>query len=93
LAASYWLQYTIEVSSGLLSAYQQPTTITPRLTDDPIMSMLVPEVEEFGRSITQAREPVVTIRDGRRVLKVLDAVAASAKVRSPMQLRDTLRGD
>lgn len=88
LHASYWLQYTIQVSSRTLSAYRQPTTITPRVTDDPIMMMLVPEVEEFGRAIAESREPLVTIGDGRRVLKVLDAVASSARTRSPVSLRE-----
>jgi len=91
LSASYWLQYTLQVSSRTLGAYEQPTTICPRLTDDPIMLMLVPEVEEFGRAIAEDREPAVTMRDARRVLRVLDAALLSARTREPVQLESTSR--
>jgi predicted dehydrogenase len=79
------------VSSGTLGAYEQPTTICPRLTDDPIMMMLVPEVEEFGRAIAEDREPAVTMHDARRVLRVLDAALLSARTREPVQLETTSR--
>ncbi len=86
LTSSYWLQYTIAVSSRVLEAYTQPTSICPRLTDDPIMMMLVPEVEEFGRAILEDRQPMVTIADGRRVLKILDAALESAQAHTAVQL-------
>ncbi len=86
LTTSYWLQYTISVSSRVLEAYTQPTSICPRLTDDPIMMMLVPEVEEFGRAILEDRQPMVTIADGRRVLAILDAVLESAQAHTAVQL-------
>ena len=86
LTSSYWLQYTIAVASRVLEAYTQPTSICPRLTDDPIMMMLVPEVEEFGRAILEDRQPMVTIADGRRVLKILDAALKSAQAHTAVQL-------
>lgn len=55
LASSYWLQYNISASSRKMKAYTQPTMICPRLTDDPIMMMLVPELEEFATAIKENR--------------------------------------
>ncbi len=71
-----------------LGAYAEPTTICPRLTEDPILMMLIPEVEEFGRAIAEDRQPVVRIRDARRVLGVLDAAIASARTRKPVRVND-----
>jgi phthalate 4,5-cis-dihydrodiol dehydrogenase len=79
LASSDWLRYEISVSSSARPAYAQPTTICPRLRGDPIMMMLVPEVEEFAVAIQENRQPSITATDGRRVLKVLDAVAESGR--------------
>jgi predicted dehydrogenase len=74
LSASNWLQYTISVSSAAISAYAQPTTIYPRLTAEPIMMMLVPELEEFAAAIQKERQPAVTAIDGRLVLSLYFAV-------------------
>jgi phthalate 4,5-cis-dihydrodiol dehydrogenase len=77
LASSNWLRYAISVWSKALPAYAEPTTIRPRLRGDPILMMLVPEVEEFAAAIQESRQPSITATDGRRVLKVLDAVVES----------------
>ena len=79
LTSSNWLRYAISVLSTALPAYAEPVTICPRLRGDPIMMMLVPEVEEFGAAIRENRQPAVTVRDGRQVLKVLDAVLESGR--------------
>ena len=86
LTSSYWLQYQISVSSKAIQAYAQPTTICPRLTDDPIMMMLVPELEEFSAAIHEGRQPAITATDGKQVLKVLDAVVESGKTGRPVGL-------
>ncbi len=79
LASSNWLRYEISVSSSALPAYAQPTTICPGLYGDPIMMMLVPELEEFASAIQEKRQPIVTVADGRQVLKILDAVVESGR--------------
>jgi predicted dehydrogenase len=79
LASSNWLRYEISVSSTALPAHAEPTTICPRLRGDPIMMMLIPELEEFVSAIQEKRQPAVTVTDGRRVLKVVDAVVESGR--------------
>jgi predicted dehydrogenase len=79
LASSNWLRYEISVASGALPAYAEPTTICPGLRGDPIMMMLVPEVEEFAAAIQENRQPAITAANGRQVLKVLDAVVESGR--------------
>jgi predicted dehydrogenase len=86
LASSNWLRYEISVASTALPAYAQPTTICPSLRGDPIMMMLVPEVEEFAAAIQENRHPAITASDGRQVLKVLDAVTESARIRGPVRV-------
>jgi predicted dehydrogenase len=86
LSSSNWLRYTISVLSAALPAYAEPTTIHPRLSGDPLMQMLVPEVEEFAAAIQERRPPAITASDGRLVLRVLDAVTESAQIRGPVSL-------
>jgi predicted dehydrogenase len=86
LAASNWLRYEISVSSSVVSAYAQPATICPRLTGDPIMMMLVPELEEFDAAIREQRQPMITATDGRQVLRILDAVVRSGRTHSPIHV-------
>jgi predicted dehydrogenase len=50
------------------------------------MMMLVPELEEFAAAIKERRQPAITVGDGRRVLKVLDAVAKSGRKGIPVRL-------
>jgi predicted dehydrogenase len=86
LTSSNWLRYEISVASTVLPAYAQPTTICPSLRGDPLMMMLVPEVEEFAAAIQEDRPPAITASDGRQVLKVLDAVTESARIRAPVRV-------
>jgi phthalate 4,5-cis-dihydrodiol dehydrogenase len=86
LSCSNWLRYDISVTSSNLPSYAEPTIIRPRLRGDPIMMMLVPELEEFASAIQEGRQPTVTANDGRRVLKVLDAVTESAKIGRPVSI-------
>jgi predicted dehydrogenase len=79
LSSSNWLRYKVSVSSRALPAYAEPTTICPALRGDPIMMMLLPEVEEFAAAIEEKRRPSITAADGRQVLKILDAVVASGR--------------
>lgn len=86
LVSSYWLQYDLTVLSNTLPAYAEPATIHPRLTADPLMMMLVPEVQEFASAIKEKRPPAVSLGDGRRVLRLLDAVRRSGMSGRPVRL-------
>jgi UDP-N-acetyl-2-amino-2-deoxyglucuronate dehydrogenase len=87
LASYNWLRHEITVTSAVTAAYTEPTTIQPRLWGDPILMMLVPEVEEFAAAIVENRQPAITATAGRRVLKVLDAVFESGRMGRPVALR------
>jgi predicted dehydrogenase len=86
LVSSGWLQYDISVLSNFLPAYAEPATIRPRFTADPLMMMLVPEVEEFAAAIQAKRPPAITVGDGRRVLRLLDAVVESGRTGRPVRI-------
>jgi predicted dehydrogenase len=53
---------------------------------DHITMMLVPELAEFTDAIEHRRPPAITASDGRRVLRVLDAVDESARMRQEVAL-------
>jgi predicted dehydrogenase len=78
--------YEIAVSSKSLSTYADPTIIRPRTVDDRTDAMHVPQLEEFARAIIEQRQPSVTVGDGRRVLKVIDAVMKSDQTGEPVQI-------
>jgi predicted dehydrogenase len=73
--------YTVEVASNALPAYSQPTTIHfPQVPDLRIL-MHLPQLAEFAQAIREHRQPSCTVTDGRRVLKVLDAIVRSDRAR------------
>jgi predicted dehydrogenase len=74
-----FVQFEIEVFSTAVPAYCEPTIIRPTTQPDHITSMFMPELAEFGAAVAQGRLPGITASDGRRVLRVLDAVAESAR--------------
>jgi predicted dehydrogenase len=74
-----FLQFEIEVLSNAVRAYREPTIIRPQIRRDNISMMLVPELEEFAAAVQEQRPPSITASDGRRVLRVLDAVAESGR--------------
>jgi len=74
-----FLQFDVEVISSVLPAFQEPTVVRPSMRRDNISMMLVPELEEFARSITERRPPGINASDGRRVCAVLDAVVESGR--------------
>jgi predicted dehydrogenase len=78
--------YEIVVVSNTLPGYFEPTYIRPRLAGGQIGSMHVPQLEEFAQAVREHRQPSITIADGRRVLKVMDAVFASDQTGEPVQL-------
>jgi predicted dehydrogenase len=74
-----FVQFEIEVQSTVVAAYQDPTVIRPLMQRDHITMMLMPELAEFADAIEHRRAPDITASDGRRVLRVLDAVIASGR--------------
>ena len=69
-----YLNYAVGVISRNLPAYAEPVTIQPRVQGDLKQAMLTAELTEFAQAIGEQRQPAITIRDGRRVLRILDAV-------------------
>jgi phthalate 4,5-cis-dihydrodiol dehydrogenase len=82
-----FLQFEIEVVSTTNSAYTHPTVIRPRIGRDNIAMMFVPELEEFVRAVREKREPAITATDGRKVLKVLDAVIKAGRTAQTVKLQ------
>jgi predicted dehydrogenase len=78
--------YTVEVVSNVLPAYSQPTTIhLPQIADLRIL-MHLPQLAEFAQAIRAHRQPSCTVADGRRVLKVLDAIVKSDRSCQPVRI-------
>jgi predicted dehydrogenase len=81
-----YLNYSVEVISRTLSAYAEPTQIRPRIWGDPKLAMLTAELSAFAQAITARRQPSITVSDGRRVLRVLDAVIKSDRTRVSVRI-------
>ena len=74
-------QFEVEVLSTSMSAYREPSVIRPTTQPDHITTMFMPELADFADAVTQGRSPGITASDGRRVLRVLDAIKESARTR------------
>ncbi len=78
--------YTLEVASDTLPAYSSPTTMHfPQIPDHRIL-MHLPQLEDFAQAIRQHRQPSCTVADGRRVLRVLDAIVKSDRAGEPIRI-------
>jgi predicted dehydrogenase len=78
--------YRIEVVSAALPAYSQPTSIHLPQTEDLRILKHRPQLAEFSQAIRERRQPAITVSDGRRVLKVLDAFTRSARSGQPVRI-------
>ncbi len=78
--------YTIDIVSRALPAYTQPTTLHIPQIDDLRILMHLPQLAEFAQAIQECRQPAITVTEGRRVLKVLDAIIKSDRTGSPVRL-------
>lgn len=77
--------YTVEVTSKVLQAYSQPTSIQfPQVPDLRIL-MHRPQLDEFALAIREQRQPSCTVTDALRVLKVLDAFVRSDREGHPVR--------
>ncbi|MEO8392975.1 MAG: Gfo/Idh/MocA family oxidoreductase [Chloroflexota bacterium] len=83
-----FLHFEISVISTEVAAYREPTVIRPLIWGDHISAMLVPELEEFAQSIREQRAPTISAADGRRVLRILDAVIKSGQSHQPVILNN-----
>ena len=81
-----FVQFEVEVDSTAIAAYREPTIIRPTMQRDHITMMLMPELAEFADAVEHRRPPAITACDGRRVLRVLDAVGESARTRQAVAL-------
>jgi predicted dehydrogenase len=79
-------QFELEVCSRVIAAYAAPATIRPLIGPDMVGTMLVPELEAFARAIREGTTTHSTASDGRRVLRVLDAIVRSSDVGRPVAL-------
>lgn len=87
-----FVQFDIEVHSSVLEAYREPTIIQPTLKRDHITMMFVPELAEFADAVEQGRPPGVTASDGRRVLRVVDAVSMCGRTGQTAELSSPMIG-
>ena len=83
-----YLNYRVEVVSKALPAYAEPTQIRPRIWGDPKLAMLTAELTEFAQAIAERRQTSITVRDGRRVLRVLDAVIKAERTQAAVWIRE-----
>lgn len=78
--------YGVEIVSDVLPAYAQPTTIRfPESADLRVLRHQA-QLAEFARAIAERRQPSCTAADGRRVLKVLDAITRSGRTGAPARI-------
>jgi predicted dehydrogenase len=86
LIGSGFLQYDILVTSNRVAAYAQPTILRPGVTYPLPLMKHVPQLEDFVQAIQEKRQPAITASDGRRVLKILDAVVESGRLGRAVEL-------
>jgi predicted dehydrogenase len=78
--------YTVEVASEVLPAYEQPTTLHfPQIPDLRILKH-IQQLAEFAQAIRERRQPSCTVTDGRAVLKVIDAIVKSDRTHQPVRI-------
>lgn len=85
-----FVQFELEVQSEVLDVYREPTIIRPMMRGDHITTMLIPELAEFAAAIADERPPAITATDGRRVLRVIDAIGQSSHTQRLVALTPTL---
>lgn len=78
--------YGVEVASSALDGLLQPTTFQIPQTEDLRLLMHQPQLAEFAEAIREGRQPSCTLAEGRRVLKVLDAIRSSAESARPVKV-------
>ena len=80
------LNYSVHILSSALPAYAQPTSIHIPHIDDLRLLKHHAQLAEFVQAIQERRQPSCTVTDGRRVLKVLDAIIKSDRTGAPVRI-------
>jgi predicted dehydrogenase len=78
--------YSIDVVSRALPSYSQPTSIQLPQVEDLRIVMHRPQLAEMAEAIQERRQPAITVTDGRRVLKVIDAIGKAGRTGSHVRL-------
>lgn len=81
-------KHRVEVQSDVIPTYEQPTTIHFSQIPDLRILMLLPQLAEFAQAICERRQPSCTIKNGRTVLKVIDAIFKSDRDCQPVRMRE-----
>ena len=74
-----FLDYEITVTSAALESYRQPALLHPQTDMDPRDHMHRIQLNDFVEAIRAGQQPPINLWDGRRVLKVMDAVFESGR--------------
>ena len=86
LRVAGFLDYEILVTSTTVDTYKQPTVLHVPFEGDPRNVKHCRQLNEFVDAIQSGTRPFVTLQDGRRVLKVIDAVFASDRLGEPVNI-------
>lgn len=81
-----FLDYEVRVTSSVVDAYQKSTVLRFPFDGDPRNVKHCRQLNEFVDAIQTGSRPFVTLQDGRRVLKVVDAVFASDRSGEPVHI-------
>lgn len=81
-----FLDYEITVASSALPEYAEPLVLHPTAAGDPRNAKHLRQFADLTAAIRQGCRPSVTAADGRRVLRVLDAVVASGRSGRPVTI-------
>ncbi len=80
------LAYSVEVASDVLPAYAAPASIRfPQIADLRVLKHQA-QLAEFVQAIREGKQPSCTVTEGRRVLKVLDAISKSGRSGTPVRI-------
>lgn len=83
---SGFLDYELMVSSKVVDEFQQPSVLHPQATMDPRDYMHLHQLNDFVEAIRTGRQPPTNVSDGRRVLKIIDAVLESNRIGKPVNI-------
>lgn len=73
------LAYSVEVVSDVFPSYAKPATIRFPQVEDLRVQKHRAQFAEFVQAIGERRQPACTVSDGRRALKVLDAITKAGR--------------
>ncbi len=81
-----FLDYEVTAASSALPEYAEPMVLHPAAAGDPRDAKHLRQFADLTAAIRQGCQPSVTVADGRRVLRVLDAVVTSGRSGRPVAI-------